>query len=88
MPDAAAEFSSSALLPVLHEACAQAGLTSEGAEFLRIGENAIYQLASAPAVVRIARSADRLRRVELELCVARWLARGNVPAVRVYEEFD
>jgi Ser/Thr protein kinase RdoA (MazF antagonist) len=88
VPDAAAEFSSSALLPVLHEACAQAGLTSEGAEFLRIGENAIYQLASAPAVVRIARSADRLRRVELELCVARWLARGKVPAVRVYEEFD
>jgi hypothetical protein len=39
-------------------------------------------------VVRIARSADRLGRVEKELCVARWLAAANVPAVRVYEEID
>ena len=53
-----------------------------------MGENAIYQLAGAPIVVRIARSADRLPRVEKELCVARWLAAANVPAVRVYEEID
>ena len=69
-------------------ACSQAGLSSDGAELLRLGENAIYQLAGAPIVVRIARSADRLRRVEKELCIARWLAAANVPAVRVYEEID
>ena len=88
MPDAAAGFTSSAVLPTLREASARAGLTSDGAELLRLGENAIYQLAAAPVVVRIARSADRLRRVERELCVARWLAAADVPAIRVYEEID
>ncbi len=86
MPDAAPEFSSSAILLTLREACGRAGLASRRAELLRLGENAIYQLADAPVVVRIARSADRMRRVERELCVARWLASAAVPAVRVYEE--
>jgi hypothetical protein len=58
------------------------------AELLRLGENAIYQLAAAQVVVRITRSGDLLRRAEKELCVARWLAAANVPAVRVYEEID
>ena len=88
MPDAAAGFSSTAVLPTLEEACAQAGLSSDGAELLRLGENAIYQLAADPVVVRIARSADRLPRVRRELCVARWLAASNVPAVHVIEEID
>jgi Ser/Thr protein kinase RdoA (MazF antagonist) len=87
VPDAA-EFSSSAVVPVLAAACAQAGLNSDGAELLRVGENAIYRLASAPLVVRIARSADRISRVEKELCIARWLADGDVPAIRVAEEMD
>ena len=80
-----AAFSSSAVGPVLREACARAGMASDDAELLRLGENAIYRLVSAPVVVRIARSADRLRRVKKELCVARWLAVANVPAVHVYE---
>ena len=88
VPNAATGFSSSAVLPTLRKACAQAGLSSDGAELLRLGENAIYQLAAAPVVVRIARSADRLARVEKELCVARWLATAGVPAVRVYEEIE
>jgi hypothetical protein len=88
VPDAAAGFSSSAVLPVLKEACAQASFSSEGAELLRLGENAIYQLAAAPVVVRIARSAERLARVKKELCVARWLAASHVPAVRVYGQID
>jgi aminoglycoside phosphotransferase (APT) family kinase protein len=88
VPDAAAEFSSSAVLPTLRAACSQTGFSSDGAELLRLGENAIYRLAGAPIVVRIARSADRLRRVEKELCIARWLAAADVPAVRVYEEVD
>jgi aminoglycoside phosphotransferase (APT) family kinase protein len=53
-----------------------------------MGENAIYQLAADPVVVRIARSADRLPRVRRELCVARWLAASNVPAVRVIDEIE
>lgn len=88
MPNAATGFSSSAVLSTLREACAQVGFTSDGAELLRLGENAIYQLAAVPVVVRIARSADRLPRVEKELCVARWLATAGVPVVRVYEEIE
>lgn len=88
VPDAAAGFSSSGILPVLREACATAGLNSHSAELLRFGENAIYQLAAAPVVVRIARSADRLRRVNRELCFARWLADENIPAVRVWDETE
>jgi Ser/Thr protein kinase RdoA (MazF antagonist) len=88
VPDAAAGFSSSAVLYVLQEACRGAGLSSENAELLRLGENAIYQLVNDPVVVRIARSADRLPRVEPELCVARWLAAANIPAVRVIEDVE
>jgi Ser/Thr protein kinase RdoA (MazF antagonist) len=88
VPEAAAEFSSSAIRQTLLEACAQAGLSSDGAELLRLGENAICQLADAPIVVRIARSADRLPRVQKELCIARWLANGGVPAVRVDDKID
>jgi hypothetical protein len=88
VPDAAAGFSSTAVLPTLKEACARAGFSSDGAELLRLGENAIYQLAADPVVVRIARSADRLARVQRELCVARWLAASKVPAVCVFDEID
>jgi Ser/Thr protein kinase RdoA (MazF antagonist) len=88
VPDATAEFSSSAIRHTLVQACTQAGLSSDGAELLRLGENAIYQLAHAPVVVRIARSADRLPRVQKELCVARWLAKAGVPAVRVDDKID
>src|ERR1035441_3775090 len=88
VPDAAAEFSSSAALPVLREACHRVGLGSDGAELLRIGENANFRLDSVPIVVRIRRSADRLPRVTRELCVARWLATAKVPAVHVADEIE
>jgi aminoglycoside phosphotransferase (APT) family kinase protein len=88
VPDAAAGFSSSAVLPVLHQACQQAGFPSSGAELLRLGENAIYGLASVPVVVRIARSADRMGRVQKELCIARWLTAAEVPSVRVIEDIE
>jgi len=84
VPKATTGFSSSAVLPVLRKACDRAGFSSEDAQLLRLGENAIYRLAGAPVVARIARSADRLPRVERELCVARWLAEAHVPAIRVY----
>ena len=84
----AAEFSSSAALSVLQGACRQARLSSDDADLLRIGENAIFRLASGPIVVRIARSADRLSRVKRELCIARWLAAAQVPAVRVINEIE
>jgi Ser/Thr protein kinase RdoA (MazF antagonist) len=88
VPDGVAEFSSAAVVPVLAEACTLAGFSSDGAELLRLGENAIYRLAGAHVVVRIARSADRMGRVNKELCVARWLAASGVPSVRVQEDVD
>ncbi len=69
-----AELRSAAALRTLREACEQARLDGDAAELLRLGENATYQLAAAPVVVRITCSADQLRRVEKELCVARSLA--------------
>jgi hypothetical protein len=86
VPSAAPEFAPATVAPVLTESCVQAGLDSQGAELVRLGENAIYRLAGAPIVVRIARSADRMSRVNKELCIARWLARGGVPAIRLVDE--
>jgi Ser/Thr protein kinase RdoA (MazF antagonist) len=88
VPEAVAEFSSSAVVPVLAEACRRVGLSGDGAELLRVGENAIYRLADAPVIVRIARSADRLGRVNKELCISRWLTYADVPAVRVDEQIE
>jgi Ser/Thr protein kinase RdoA (MazF antagonist) len=88
VPDGPVEFSSLAALSTLREACQRAGFSSSHAELLRFGENAIYQLADAPVVVRIGRSAERVRRVERELCAARWLAAAGVPAVHVYEDVE
>jgi hypothetical protein len=73
---------------VLRAACQRAGLSCDGADLLRLGENAIFGLASAPAVVRIARSAETMPRVERELCVARWLAASGVPGTQVLDGLD
>jgi Ser/Thr protein kinase RdoA (MazF antagonist) len=82
------EFSSSVVLPVLREACAYVGLDDDGAELIRLGENVIFGLKSAPVVVRIARSVRQEPRVERELCVARWLTESDVPGIRVLDGVD
>jgi aminoglycoside phosphotransferase (APT) family kinase protein len=82
----ATKFSSESMVAVLTEACRQVGLDPTGAELIRLGENAIFRLAMAPVVARIARGRDRLSTVERELCVARWLRDAGVPAVQVYED--
>jgi Ser/Thr protein kinase RdoA (MazF antagonist) len=69
----------------MESASRAAGLSPDGAEFLRIGENAIYRLAHDPVVVRIARSAARMAIAQRELCVSRWLERNAVPTIKVYE---
>ncbi len=43
----------------LAAACSATGLHNQGAELLRLGENAIFRLAQEPVVVRIARSLGR-----------------------------
>src|SRR5690242_6211038 len=64
--------------------CLQAGLRPDGADLLRLGENAIYALPSQAVVVRVARSntADVQARVAKELAVAQWLASHGFPAIR------
>jgi aminoglycoside phosphotransferase len=60
-----------------------AGLDADGAELVRLGKNAIYRLAAAPVVARIARTVDCLPDVRTEVGVARWLESEDFPAVRL-----
>jgi hypothetical protein len=78
-------FDSDSLRPVMESACRVAGLSSDGAELLRLGENAIYRLARDRVVVRIARSADRMDIAKRELCVARWLDDKDIPSIQVHD---
>jgi len=73
-------FTSAEALATLEEACLAVGLRHEGAELLRLGENAIFRLAHDPVVVRIARNLDVLADAEKEVAVARWLQDANLPA--------
>lgn len=73
-------FTSADASATLEEACSEAGLLSEGAQLIRMGENAIFRLAHDRIVVRIARSADVLQDAEKEVAVASWLRDAGLPA--------
>ena len=77
-------FSRESTRLVLGEACDRVGVSDDGAELLRLGENAIYRLSSEPIVVRIARSARMWEDATKEVAVAHWLKRSGVPAARVW----
>jgi Ser/Thr protein kinase RdoA (MazF antagonist) len=79
-------FSEDSTRPVLAEACAKVGLDPAGASMLRLGENAMYRLESAPVVVRVARSLAKLDEVRKEIRVARWLESEGFPAVGLADE--
>jgi aminoglycoside phosphotransferase len=79
--ESSGSFSAVTTARTLEQACAAAGLDGGGAELLRLGENAIYRLASVPVVVRIARG--YLPDVRAEVAVARWLESAGFPAVRL-----
>lgn len=81
--DGAGEFSAARTRQALEIACDAAGLDAGGAELLRIGENAIYRLVSAPLVARIARTARYLSAIQAEVAVTRWLESVEFPAVRL-----
>lgn len=81
-------FGRDSTLPVLHEACRRAGLSGDGAELLRLGENAIYRLEANPVVVRIARSPERRTDAVKEVQVSRWLAEEDVRATRLAQVAD
>jgi len=76
-------FSAESTGRTLIKACATVDLDPEGAELLRLGENAIYRLRSIPVVARIARTVDYLPDIRTEVEVARWLESVAFPAVRL-----
>ena len=65
----------------LEQACAAAGIDTDGARLLRVGSNTVYRLKQ-PVIVRVSRpgaDADQVRRT---VAVARWLESAGYPAVR------
>jgi len=77
-------FSGDTARLILDAACERIGQASAGAELLRLGENAIYRLPSAPIVVRIARNADHWDDAVKEVAVSEWLERADVPGARIW----
>lgn len=65
----------------LLRACARVGLDPSNAQLIRLGENAVYRLAS-PVVARIGRTAAYVDDAQKEVAVAGWLAIEGFPAVR------
>jgi hypothetical protein len=78
-----AAFSEGTARRALEVACAAVGLDAQGAELMRLGENAIYRLRPLPLVARIARTVDYLPDVETEVAAARWLESAGFPSVRL-----
>ncbi|MER5580943.1 aminoglycoside phosphotransferase family protein [Streptomyces asoensis] len=81
-------FTSAGAARVLRAACRATGLDDRGAELIRLGENALFRLASVPLVVRIARGKEWLSTARKEVAVARWLAAEEFSAARVVEEVE
>jgi aminoglycoside phosphotransferase (APT) family kinase protein len=73
-------------LTTLHRASAAAGLNPDGAEVIRLAENAIYRLRDG-IVARIARVGQNAAATK-EVNVARWLEDSGVSAVRIVREID
>lgn len=71
---------------VLHRASTVAGVNSDGAEVIRLAENAIYRLPGG-VVARIARTGQGAAATK-EVNVARWLEDSGVSAVRVVRDVD
>jgi hypothetical protein len=71
---------------VLAAICAEAGLDPSGAELIKFTNNAVFQLAAAPAVVRIAGSSAVRDRIDTVVKVAGWLPEQAIPAVRLWPE--
>jgi aminoglycoside phosphotransferase (APT) family kinase protein len=81
-------FTSAGAARVMRAACRAAGLDDRGAELIRLGENALFRLASMPVVVRVARGERYLRTSRTEVAVSRWLAEEGFPAARIIEDLE
>lgn len=81
-------FSAATTAQTLALACAKAGLDASGARLVRLGENAVYQLAAHPVIVRIGRTAAYLPEIQTGVAVARWLSGVDYPAVRLVADME
>lgn len=73
---------------MMSAACRVAGLDDRDAELIRLGENALFRLASVPVVVRVARGEEYLPKARTEVEVSRWLAAEGFPAARVVDDLE
>ncbi|WP_425341983.1 phosphotransferase family protein [Amycolatopsis coloradensis] len=81
-------FTPAILSDALGRTCDLLGVDPEGARLLRFTNNAVYELASAPFVVRIVGSTRLRHRVDTVVRVARHFERHDVPAIRLVPGLD
>ena len=81
-------FTSARAAQVMRTACRAAGLDDGGATLLRLGENALFRLASVPIIVRVTRGREWLTTARKEVAVSRWLADEGYPAARIVEDLE
>lgn len=81
-------FTPGKLRDALALTCEVLGLDPAGARLLRFTNNAVYELASAPVVVRIVGSTLLRHRVGTVVRVARHFERHGVPAIRLLPGLD
>ncbi|MFD6066321.1 MULTISPECIES: phosphotransferase family protein [Amycolatopsis] len=81
-------FTPAILRDALGRTCDLLGVDPEGARLLRFTNNAVYELASAPFVVRIVGSTQLRHRVGTVVRVARHFERHDVPAIRLVPGLD
>lgn len=87
-PPEQGRFTPGKLREALGRTCEQLGVDPEGARLLRFTNNAVYELASAPFVVRIVGSTLLRHRVGTVVRVARHFERHEVPAIRLVPGLD
>ncbi|XKK58833.1 aminoglycoside phosphotransferase family protein [Streptomyces sp. ARC32] len=81
-------FTSATATRVMVAACRAAGLDGSGAELIRLGENALFRLATVPVIVRVARGHEWLPTAGKEVAVSRWLAGEGFSAARIVEDLE
>lgn len=81
-------FSAESTYSVMHAGCQEAGLDTDSAQLIRLGENALYHLPNEDVVVRIARTMDYWRDVAREVAVSRWLHTAGLQAAQVVETIE
>ncbi|MFI1024549.1 aminoglycoside phosphotransferase family protein [Streptomyces olivaceus] len=81
-------FTSATATRVMVTACRAAGLDGNEAELIRLGENALFRLTSAPVVVRVARGREWLPTARKEVAVSRWLAGEGISAARIVADLE